>query len=267
MLTATFQFLKGIGPHIERRLWESGVAHWETFLHCSALAGISSSRKALYDIELSSALQHYHARDARYFARRLKPRDQWRLFETFAHRVLCLDIETTGTSPQESEVTIVGLYGAGRMTTLIQGASLTADRLRDELEACDLLITFFGSVFDVPFLQRHFPGVPFTMPHFDLCFAARRLGYQGGLKRIEREFDIARQDDLHAIDGLEAVHLWNRWRRGDDASLDRLIRYNRADTQDLYPLAVALYDQLRTRFGPQTANALRLPEPSVRALR
>lgn len=39
----------------------------------------------------------------------LKSRDYWRLFETFRHRTLSLDIETTDLSAHEGLVTMVGL--------------------------------------------------------------------------------------------------------------------------------------------------------------
>jgi uncharacterized protein YprB with RNaseH-like and TPR domain len=145
---------------------------------------------------------------------------------------------------------MVGLYRNGRMSTLIYGDSLSAARLQDELDQADLLVTFFGSVFDVPYLKAAFPDVRFDLPHFDVCFAARRLGWQGGLKSIERAFEIIRDADIIALDGWEAVKLWHRWRAGDAHALDLLIRYNAADTQNLETLAQLLYPQMAARYGP-----------------
>jgi hypothetical protein len=90
----------------------------------------------------------------------------------------------------------------------------------------------------------------FKKPHFDLCFAARRLGMQGGLKHIEHEVQIARETDVVGLDGWEAVRLWHQWCAGDEAARDLLLRYNAADTQNLEPLASLLYDQMVARFGP-----------------
>ena len=76
-------------------------------------------------------------------------------------------------------ITVVGLYRNGRMSSLVRGENLTEDRLAEELERSDLLVTFFGSAFDIPFLQLAFPRLNLKKPHFDLCFAARRLGLTG----------------------------------------------------------------------------------------
>jgi uncharacterized protein YprB with RNaseH-like and TPR domain len=257
MLTSTFIHLNGIGPSTERRLWEEGIADWTAFREESRLPGISPSRKVLYDASLAAAQDHLDRRDARYFARCLPTRDHWRLFRTFGARALYLDIETTGLSAREGQVTLVGLYRNGRMRTLVHGDSLTTEALQEEFDRADVLITFFGSAFDVPYLQACFHGLHVSLPHFDLCFAARRIGLQGGLKQIERELDITRDSDLHQLDGIEAVRLWHRYRAGDKEALDRLIRYNAADTGNLEPLAEWLYDRLVARYGPGSSTQLR----------
>ncbi|HJR77361.1 MAG TPA: ribonuclease H-like domain-containing protein [Nitrospiraceae bacterium] len=250
MLTSTFVHLKGIGQSTECRLWQDGIRDWATFLNRSLVRGISVARKDLYDRDVEAAALALERGESRYFARCLKPKDHWRLFETFRSRVLYVDIETTGTSVYDGHVTIVGLYRNGRMSTLVHGESLSAERLQDELDQADVLVTFFGSVFDVPYLKAAFPAIRFDLPHFDVCFAARRLGQQGGLKRIEREYEIVRDSEIRSLDGWDAVKLWHRWRAGDSTALDLLIRYNCADTQNLEVLAESLYRQLIARYGP-----------------
>lgn len=250
MLTSTFVLLKGIGAHSERRLWEDGVADWDIFLSRSEVLGISSHRKAAYDSTLRRAQDQLQIGNLRFFSECLKSREHWRLLETAGERTLFLDIETTGASPCDGDVTVIGLYRNGRLTSLVQGETLTADRLSAELAEADLLVTFFGSVFDLPYLRAKFPLVDFRLPHFDLCFAARRLGFRGGLKHIELHVGLERERDLWGLDGWDAVRLWHRWRAGDMAALDQLLRYNAADTCNLEPLAKQLYAQLLTRFGP-----------------
>ena len=175
MLTSTFIHLKGIGPSTERRLWLGGIRDWPAFLNQPLVSGISIERKALYDKDIAAATSALEERNSRYFTRRLQAREHWRLFETFKRRILYMDIETTGTSPYDGYVTMVGLYRNGRMSTLVYGESLSSSRLQDELDQADLLVTFFGSAFDVPYLKAKFPEVRLDLPHFDLCFAARRL--------------------------------------------------------------------------------------------
>jgi uncharacterized protein YprB with RNaseH-like and TPR domain len=250
MLTSSFVLLKGIGQSSERRLWQECILDWASFIQSSIVPGISPTRKAWYDRELATAQSRLEEGDAHFFGACLKSREHWRLFETFRQRTLYLDIETTGMSAREGHVTVVGLYRNGHMTSLVHGESLTEDRLQTELEQTDLLITFFGSGFDIPYLQAKFPRLNFKKPHFDLCFAARRLGLRGGLKQIEREVQITRETDVVGLDGWEAVRLWHQWRAGDEAARDLLLKYNAADTQNLEPLALFLYDQMVARFGP-----------------
>jgi len=256
MLASTFVLLKGVGEHTERRLWASGVLDWETFLASPAPLGIGKGRKQLYDQAIASALQHLSQRNARFFARCLKPRDHWRLFDVFKARAVYLDIETTGAPSSFGDVTVVGLYAGGRMTSLVRGESLTARRLQEELAPYDLIVTFNGRTFDLPYLRAKFPGLALDQPHFDLCLAARRLGLDGGLKRLETQLGIARSSDIQNLDGWEAVRLWRRWQRGQTDALDLLLRYNEADVRNLEPLARLLYDQLAARYRPIAPSGL-----------
>ncbi len=196
-----------------------------------------------------------------FFGTCLKSRDHWRLFKAFRYRTLYLDIETTGTSAREGQVTVVGLYRNGRMHSLVRGDNLSEDAVQDAFDQSDLVITFFGSGFDLPFLQTAYPRLNLKKPHFDLCFAARRLGLQGGLKFIEHELQIDRDPTLEGLDGWDAVRLWRQWRGGDEAALDLLLRYNAADTRNLEPLAEMLYERMVARFGPPSVGAALVPLP------
>jgi uncharacterized protein YprB with RNaseH-like and TPR domain len=247
MLASTFILLKGIGEYTERRLWDSGVADWQAFLAHPSPLGISPGRKQAYDQVLAAALQHLQDRNARYFARCLKAREHWRLYDAFQSRAVYLDIETTGEPPSFGEVTLVGLYGNGRMTSLIQGESLCQERLQQELSRYDLIITFAGSLFDLPYLRAKYPRLILDHPHFDLCFAARRLGLKGGLKRIEAQVGLTRPEEVQGLDGWEAVRLWQAWRRGEGEALQLLLRYNECDVRNLEPLAAFLYERLHAR--------------------
>ncbi len=259
MLTSTFVLLKGIGPSTERRLWEAGVTDWAEFLSRPAVPTVSAARKSWYDRDLEAARSSLERGQAEYFSTCLKSRDHWRLYRTFRHRTLFLDIETTGMSAHESQVTVVGLYRNGRMISLVRGESLSEERLQFELEQADLLVSFFGTGFDVPFLQRSYPHLDFKKPHFDLCFAARRLGLQGGLKAIESALQIPRDSSLQGMDGWDAVRLWQQWRGGDEDALDLLLRYNAADTMNLEPLADLLYESMVARYGPPSVGACMAP--------
>ncbi len=266
MIESTFVLLKGIGPYTERRLWEHGISDWRSFLSASALPGIPPQRKTLYDSTLREALSQLEAGQSRFFTRCLKSRDHWRLYEAFQSSVLYLDIETTGAPSDHGEVTVVGLYRRGEMISLVRGENLTSERLNEEFTGCGLLVTFFGSVFDLPYLRAKFPGLVCDYPHFDLCFAARRLGLEGGLKRIESHMGIQRDADLLGLDGWDAVRLWNAWCAGQDAARDQLLRYNTSDTMNLELLARQLFRRLTERYGPALHHRIALSrEPQANA--
>jgi uncharacterized protein YprB with RNaseH-like and TPR domain len=243
MIQSTFILLQGVGDYTERKLWAGGVADWQSFLEFPSVPGIGRERKLLHDEELRLANCHLAADDARYFSGRLKRRDHWRLFETFRRRAVYLDIETTGGPAAYADVTVVGLYGNGRMTSLVKNDTLTETRLGDELAQYDIVVTFFGSVFDLPYLRAKFPRLPLNHAHIDLCFAARRLGYRGGLKHLEVKFDIPRDSDLQGLTGWDAVRLWQAARHHEPA-LDLLLRYNEADCRNLERLADTLCTRL-----------------------
>ena len=250
MLECSFIFLKGIGETTERRLWADGMTHWQQFLETSTALGIGPARKALYDREVAEAWDDFQSAQWRSVGRRFKTGHHWRLFEAFRKRTVFLDIETNGYPIGEGEITMVGLYGNNGMTTLVRHQNLTLDRLEDELSNYDLIVTFFGSGFDLPYLRASYPLLDLSHAHFDLCFAARRLGLRGGLKHIEAEVGLARSADLQGLDGWDAVNLWHAWQAGDERAGETLRKYNEADVRNLEPLAEHLYQALRARHGP-----------------
>jgi uncharacterized protein YprB with RNaseH-like and TPR domain len=225
-----------VGSTTERRLWRQGLLTWADFLSRPSIDHIGPARKALYDAQIEQAAEQ-HARDnARYFGVVLPSSEHWRLYEWLHSRAVYLDIETDSFG----QITVVGLYGRGRMTSFVRGESLSAARLAEAFRHHDLLVTFCGTTFDLPMLLRQFPDLPLDQPHVDVCLLGRRLGYRGGLKAIERQLGINREQELEGMNGDDAVRCWNRWRhsRQQDAKA-RLLRYNEADCVNLQPLADA----------------------------
>ena len=84
--------------------------------------------------------------------------------------------------------------------------------------------------------------------HVDLRFLLKRLGYRGGLKKIEPHFGILRPPEVAGMDGYEAVLLWQRHRRGDRTALELLLTYNREDVLNLEILMDQAYQQQRQRL-------------------
>ena len=236
----------------ERRFWRDGLSTWNQFLAAREVRGISAARKALFDSRIAEAHAHLAQDDSRYFAKAMPARHQWRLYEWLRERALYLDIETDSFA----RITVVGLYGRGCYTALVQGESLGLIRLREELSRYDLLVTFCGSTFDLPMLRAHFPDLPLKQPHIDLCGVGQQLGYRGGLKAIERMMGIERVTALQGFSGEDAVRQWNRWRHErDENARQLLLAYNEADCVNLQPLADAFYCRLVQESGIECSSS------------
>ncbi|MDA8154956.1 MAG: ribonuclease H-like domain-containing protein [Actinomycetota bacterium] len=251
MIEHTFSILKGVGPGLERRLWRKGILNWADFI-AAEVSFISPERKKIFDARLSEATGRLASGDMRYFARALRRGEHWRLFDLLAVRKLaplCLDIETNGWDIASGGYpTVVGVYDGLEYRAYVRGENLTRQALEEEFAGCDYLITFFGSGFDMPFLKDSM-GVVFEGLHFDLAFGARRLGMKGGLKKLEDQMGVFRDDCVRGMDGYDAVKLWRRAGQGDEEARRLLILYNKYDTVNLMEMAGTLYGMLRKRTG------------------
>jgi uncharacterized protein YprB with RNaseH-like and TPR domain len=243
VLRNTFIHIQGIGEKTEQGLWQRGIRTWEDFLNTPG-PQFSPGRDLFVrqDLELSLL----HRKDIRFFSDRLSAGHMWRLFEDFRAGAVYLDIETSGGYQGMDEVTVIGLFDGQRVLSFVNGQNL------DEFEAAvahyDLVITFNGACFDLPFIRRWFPGISLPPAHIDLRFLFKRLGYRGGLKGIEKELGICRGNEIDGMNGFDAVRLWRAHIWGDREALDTLIRYNTADIVNLEPLMEFGYGEMRKRL-------------------
>lgn len=250
MIRNTFSILNGIGEKLERKLWSDGVLTWDEFINSSDITFISAQKKAVFDNALAAALNALDHADAEYFAHTIKRRDHWRLFDIFKEESACLDIETNGFMPGSGGVvTLIGIYDGFDYKCFIRNENLTAGNLMEEISRFKYLITFYGAGFDIPYLLRAMPDLKFDIPHFDVCFGTRRLGFRGGLKKLESELGIARDEMVKDMDGYDAVKLWEYVQRGSSDAMELLKLYNREDTVNLYAIAEFVYQQLRHQTG------------------
>ncbi len=242
MISRSFIILDGIGERTERAMWQLGITSWDDFITCDSVPRVSSARKGVYDRELAKAKANLACRNDLFFSYRLPSGEHWRAFGAFRDSVAYLDIETTGSSAQDV-TTVVGIYDGEDYTVLIRDDDLSVESLAAALDGKKLLITFFGRGFDVPVLKREF-GVTMPSLHYDLCFAGKRVGLSGGLKKIEKEMGIGRSEDTDGLSGWDAVRLWHHHRRGDADALETLIQYNKEDVVNLERLSDIIYGRL-----------------------
>ena len=246
LLRATFVHLPGIGPATEAELWARGVRDWGALTGEVAERTVPASLRERVAAGLAASERALAARDAAWFARALPEREHWRIYPEFRDRTAFLDIETTGLSPYAGIVTVVTVHGGGATRTFVAGEDL--EELPAHLQRFPLLVTFNGSRFDVPFLAVTFPQLVVPPIHIDLRFLLYRIGLAGGLKRIEATVGLGDRTGVEGVDGLQAVRLWQEHRRGTPGALERLVRYNRADTTNLVPLLDLAVAELAGRF-------------------
>jgi hypothetical protein len=182
----------------------------------------------------------------------IKRPDWWR-----NHRIAYLDIETTAFQADigvmihwclkhqgddrilESRITKEELFDGRYDRRLVK-------ELLEELNNVDIVITFFGKGFDVPFIRSRamFYGMKFpsfgTMIHWDLFFYCKRLFRltRKSLDRITTFLGIEGKTHLQQEDWAEA-------RYGDKAILDKIMIHNREDVKILEMLHEKMEDQVK----------------------
>jgi uncharacterized protein YprB with RNaseH-like and TPR domain len=232
MIKRTFVHLPGVGLRTEAQFWRQGLTTWEDFLTVNRISGLGPERLAWLKGLLEESLRHLHRPE--YFASRLPSGELWRLFHHFRPRTAYLDIETTGAGWWEQAVTVVGLYDGQVMRQFVLGHNLMD--FPEALADVDALVTFNGTQFDLPVLRASFPDLLLPPLHLDLRFILARLGYRGGLKRIEPLFGIHRTPEVAGLNGFDAVLLWERFQRGDLTARKLLLKYNEEDVLNLETL-------------------------------
>ena len=246
MLTSSFIHIPGVGPKTESHIWQRGVRTWADFLRQPSAAGLTALKTHHIAEVAATSVERLKEEDHRYFATMLQSREHWRAYPEFSHRIAYLDIETTGLEGHD-QVTIIGVYDGRDVRIYTKGEDL--QEFADDIGQYSLLVTFFGNCFDLPFLRRRFSRLHFDQLHVDLCPALRRLGYKGGLKRIERQLGIERSPETEGLDGWDAVRLWREWEQGSEESLDLLKAYNREDIVNLERLMRFAYRGLFQKTG------------------
>lgn len=240
MIENTFIHIQGIGPKTERCIWCQGIRDWDSFLSHRGIV-ISPGKDSLIRMHLEESIAHYD--DINYFEERLPAPDKWRMFGNFKKRSVYLDIETSREYSGGDLITVIGLYDGSDVYTFVNGQNLKEFEIA--VSNYDLIITFNGSSFDLPIIRKYFPGISLPAGHIDLKFLLKRLGYQGGLKKIEKEFGLCRSTVIDGMNGFDAVKLWHAYSWGDKDALDLLVKYNTADIVNLKPLMEEGYEKLK----------------------
>ena len=240
MIPNSFVIFPGVRHSIEKQIWETGITDW-----CDASAALL--KQWISGSDLDACRIALEERDARHFNDALLGSDRWRLYQDFIDEAAFLDIETTGLSPGDSVVTMVGVLDRGGFTAYTRGKNL--GELPEAISKNKLIVTFNGTSFDLPFVRHEFETTGQAdlfdhAAHLDLRYVMRRAGYTGGLKRIEQTLGVGRKTALSKLSGRDAITLWRMADEGEKGAMETLIRYNAEDVASLPDLASIAYDEL-----------------------
>ena len=164
------------------------------------------------------------------------------LYRRQKSNAVCIDIERASFN---GPISVIGWYepkdGVIECNFFIKGKNLNAENLRKTLSKYKLVITYNGLYYDIPVIQREFPGVfPKDIRVLDLYLFARKLNLDTNLKVLENTLHVERSYEGTLKKG-RTTRLWQRYEKyGDRQALNRLLEYNKQDVVNLYPLAEEL---------------------------
>lgn len=148
-----------------------------------------------------------------------------------------LDIETD----ENFNPTVVGIYIKDAGFEAFVGPEIRADNLYRLLSQVDVVVTYNGERFDLDVLEKK---VGFKLPpsvySLDLMYLCWEFDLYGGLKKVEKELGIIRDEVVAGFNGLDAVRLWNEYEMGDRKALELLKLYNYYDVKNLAELEARL---------------------------
>ncbi|EOQ87666.1 rnase H family [Leptospira yanagawae serovar Saopaulo str. Sao Paulo = ATCC 700523] len=230
-LKKSLQLFPGIGEKKEKQLLGVGVYDWQTLIQYQKkandplLPNVSILEERWEELE-----REFQEANFSFFTKELPSLEYWRLWQHFPERFCFLDIETTGIS-ESSVTTVVSLFQDETIRTFERGKDL--EFLFDVIEPEDIIVTYNGRRFDIPFLEREF-HYRVKNPQLDLMNLLHSIGIKGGLKKSEIQLGLVRPEAIAGMDGREAPLLWFEYQRTNNIeALEKLIAYNREDTKNL----------------------------------
>jgi len=153
-------------------------------------------------------------------------------------------------------LTIIGAYDGRRPHIFVKDINLSD--AANVLSKHPILVSFNGTLFDLPFIRKELPDLRLNHVHIDLRFLLRTIGLSGGLKKIELKLGIPRAPELESVEGRQAAVLWREFlRRNNDDAIRKLVLYNLADTINLRVLMEYCYiRKLQQKVLPKFSRSM-----------
>lgn len=250
MIRRSFLFLRNIGRKTERRLWQHGIVSWRAFIDAAELPGIGGGMKVRHDCILRKAGRALINNDSSFF-RGIMKGEEWRLYWFFRDETVFLDLESFH---DRREPTIITLFDGFLEKVMVRGLNMDYRELGKALSHYKLAVTFNGCSYDLKVLERL--GIGLAVPHIDLRPLCRRVGLNGGLKRVERTLGIAREPLSSQIRAGEPLQLYRMWRAsGDEHYLRLLIDYNSTDASSLRQVMDLVYAGCKDKLMHEASTA------------
>ncbi len=249
MLQSTFQFLPNITATKEKQLWKQNIKTWDEFMKAKTIKGLTTEQKRECDLILQQA-KYAILEDKPSFFTKLPQKEMWRLYQSFKNKLRFLDIEIIN---KQREILVVSIADGFETKSFVRNHSLTPENLKKELEQDIILVTFNGSSFDLPILERYCKTA-FALPHIDLKHLCIKLGFKGGLKEVEKQLNIQRPQHLYG----NPSEVYRTFMASQDKEyLELIVQYNEEDTINLKPVLEKVYPQALKHLQEQLMNGER----------
>ena len=255
MLKQTFLHINGIGPKVEQLIWDEGVYNWDDIL-IKNISFFSKDRLKEVREKIEISIDNFNQNNMGFFKKSIPSKHLWRLYPHYKNSILYIDIESTGIVTNTNHVTSIAAYDGGNVFTFVYGQDL--EDFPDFIKRYDVLVTYNGKAFDVPFLEKTL-GINIPHPNIDLMYPLRNLGYKGGLKKCEKSLGINRKN-VDGIDGLFAIFLWKEFQETyNKNALETLIAYNVEDAINLEKIMVMVYNKMVDQLPNISIKKLKVP--------
>ena len=254
MIQNSFIQIPGIGIKKELSIWNDKVFTWNDFINKS-----KESEDKLYEekslLHVQTCLDRLAKSHVNYFYNTLPASEGWRLFKEFKNHCLYLDIETNGGDSFSGFITTIATYDGNEIKYYVNGKNL--DDFIIDIFDYNILITYNGKNFDIPFIQNYF-DIQLNHAQIDLRYILASLGFKGGLKSCEQQLGL-RRNGLDGVDGYFATHLWNDfYYNANQKALETLLAYNIEDSINLEKLMHIAFNMKIDNLG--YANFEKVPK-------
>ena len=240
MIKNSFIFLERINTKKEQNIWQEGIKDWQDFSNQKNIKGISKEKLEYYKKKIKEAQQALTEQHYSYFKKKLPQKEMWRFYGLLKDEACFLDIEINS----QGKTIIVGISDYYNTNFFVKGVNLTKNLIEKELSKYKMIITFNGASFDLPKLQKQF-NINFNQLHLDLKPLCVNLGLKGGLKEVEKIFDLKRPSHLYG----NPIDLWQAFHAsGDREYLDLLLDYNGEDIENLKDIIEIVYKKYRNKI-------------------